>query len=192
MQEIPRVHAVANDEILAREDFLERAEQMTRRNGTVVAIHLRGRKTSALALLERGQALQQLRACRVIVNDRVDIALALKAAGVHLRADSLPIDRVRSLVGDAMWIGQSVHSYDEARAAAAAGANYLFLGSIFETPSHPGQPPLGPGAITRIAREVAIPVIAIGGIDPSNGQACYDHGAYGLAAIRSAWFWEEA
>jgi thiamine-phosphate pyrophosphorylase len=120
----------------------------------------------------------------VFVNDRADVALLAGARGIHLPADGLPTDRVRDLVGPDVWIGRSVHAPEEARRAAEAGADYVFLGPIWETPSHPGRPGLGPGII-----EHAQParVVAIGGVTPDRVASCLDAGAYGVAAVSALW-----
>ncbi|MBI4169237.1 MAG: thiamine phosphate synthase [Acidobacteria bacterium] len=105
--------------------------------------------------------------CRVIVNDRLDVALAAKAAGVHLPSDGLPIEGARRCSGKRFLIGRSVHSLAEARQAAREGAHYLFFGPIFATPSKtPYGPPQGTDALRRVVDAVEVPVWAIGGISP--------------------------
>ncbi len=127
---------------------------------------------------------------RVIVNDRLDVALAAGATGVHLRQKSLPAcDVVRWCRGgnapSGFLIGVSCHSIEEARQAENAGASYVFFGPVFDTPSkRPFGPPQGLAQLTEACRSVRIPVIAIGGVDETNGAECLRAGAAGIAAIR--------
>ena len=84
------------------------------------------------------------------------------------------------------WIGRSVHSIEEADAAVYEGADFLIVGSIYETPSHPAQPAAGPGLVSEVSR-LGVPVIAIGGVTPARARELRAAGAYGVAAIRSLW-----
>jgi thiamine-phosphate pyrophosphorylase len=127
---------------------------------------------------------------RVILNDRVDVALAARAGGVHLGSESLPVADVlrwcRRTNAPADWlIGVSCHSRDEAQKAEDGGASYVFFGPIFDTPSkRPFGPPQGISKLAEVCRTVAIPVIAIGGIHQANAGPCLEAGAAGVAAIR--------
>jgi len=121
---------------------------------------------------------------RVIVNDRADIALAAGAAGVHLRADSPPADRVRPIVPPGFLIGRSVHGEDEARRAAQSGADYLILGTIYPSASKPGETRwLGLNAVERVARTSPVPLLAIGGVTADKVGSVAAAGAAGFAAI---------
>jgi thiamine-phosphate pyrophosphorylase len=122
---------------------------------------------------------------RLFVNDRLDIALAVGAAGVQLRADSLPVAAARRLRSD-WWIGRSVHSLNEARAAHAEGADYLVVGPMYETSTHPGSTPLAMDTLRAVAR-LGLPVIAIGGVTADRVAELRRAGAYGVAAIRALW-----
>jgi thiamine-phosphate diphosphorylase len=118
---------------------------------------------------------------RVVINDRVDIALACGAHGVHLREDGIaPVD-ARRLGGPTFLIGRSVHSADAVRASAEA--DYLIAGPVFETVSKTGHPGLGPDGFRAIARSTRSPVLAIGGITPARGAELAMLGAAGVAAI---------
>jgi thiamine-phosphate pyrophosphorylase len=122
--------------------------------------------------------------CAVVVNDRLDVALAARAAGVHLPADGLPIEQVRRVAPKRFLIGCSVHSLAEARQAQTAGADYLFFGPVFETPSKAAfGPPQGPDALMRIVEGVRIPVWAIGGITPERATGLRGIKIAGVAAI---------
>ena len=123
-------------------------------------------------------------AARIVVNDRVDIALAAGADGVHLRADSPPAAAVRAMVPAGFLIGRSVHGEAEAIAAAGTGVDYLILGTIFPSVSKPaGVPSLGLEPLARAARAVRVPILAIGGISADNVGRVAAAGAAGVAAI---------
>jgi thiamine-phosphate pyrophosphorylase len=128
---------------------------------------------------------------RILVNDRLDVALAERAGGVHLGANSLSVRdanrlrEARSKLKPDFLLGVSCHSQAEAASAARDGADYLFFGPIFPTPSKAQHgPPQGPGRLAEVCRSVAIPVIAIGGITLANASLCLVAGAAGIAAIR--------
>ena len=121
-------------------------------------------------------------ATRVIVNDRADVAVTAGAAGVHLRADGPPVDRVR-LLGPPGWIvGRSIHTAEEAQLA--AGADYVIFGTVFSSRSKPADAPVA--GLERLRTTVAsstVPVLAIGGVSPAVAGACRAAGAAGVAAI---------
>lgn len=121
----------------------------------------------------------------MIVNDRVDLALAAGAAGVHLRGDSFPAPRVKSLVPPGFVIGRSVHSEEEAAASEREGSvDYLMFGTVFPSGSKPpGHPAAGLDALRRVTAAVRVPVIAIGGITPDRVADIMAAGAAGVAAI---------
>jgi len=126
---------------------------------------------------------------RSLVNDRLDVALAAGASGIHLGEKSLPLEAVaewrRSKGRAEFGIGVSCHSLESARAAERCGANYIFFGPIFETPSKAAfGPPQGIGRLSEICASVKIPVLAIGGVNLENAHACLAAGASGIAAIR--------
>jgi len=121
-----------------------------------------------------------------IVNDRVDIALAVEADGVHLGWQSLPFGVVRKLLGFEKLIGVSTHNRQEALQAQEYGADYITFGPIFDTPSKAGiLDPTGPEEILKIRSEIRIPVIALGGISEKNIEAVLHSGADGIAVISS-------
>lgn len=118
---------------------------------------------------------------RVVVNDRLDVALACGADGVHLRADSIAPADVRRLAPRPFLVGRSVHS--AAEAAAAAGCDYLIAGTAFPTSSKPGAPTLGVDGLRTIVRAAQIPVLAIGGVTPDRFTDLAATGAAGFAGI---------
>jgi len=122
---------------------------------------------------------------RVLVNDRLDVAMMAGAWGVHLPANALPCARARSIVPEPFVIGRSVHSVEEAWAEAAAGAcDYLLFGTVFASQSKPpGHPVAGLDALKAICAAVPIPVVAIGGMTAARARAVADAGAAGVAGI---------
>jgi thiamine-phosphate pyrophosphorylase len=121
---------------------------------------------------------------RVVVNERTDIALATRAQGVHLRADSISAARVRELAPADFLIGRSVHSRSEAVAAARSGVDYLVAGTVYPTASKPeGSPLLGLDGLRDLVRAVDVPVLGIGGVGADNVWDIAACGAAGVAAI---------
>ncbi|MEO8139745.1 MAG: thiamine phosphate synthase [Gemmatimonadota bacterium] len=190
MRPLPRLHAVTDAGVLARDDFGIQAAAIAA-GGASVALHARDRTASAVrltAVTERLMALSRPPEASVFVNARPDIAAALGAQGTQLGGSDLPPNEVRAAFSRSWrgWIGSSVHSVEEATRARDEGADYLLVGSIFETASHPGQRAVGPGLIAAIAR-LRLPVIAIGGMTVERAVVVRDAGAYGLAAISALW-----
>jgi len=148
-----------------------------------------------LALLTRAALAVPARQARkrstIVLNDRLDVALAEGAAGVHLPENSLPVAEVRSLAERCaapdrpFLVGASCHSLEAARSAADSGADYLFFGPVFPTPSKAAYgAPHGLAKLAELCRAVSLPVLAIGGIDAENAAWCLRSGASGIAAIR--------
>jgi thiamine-phosphate pyrophosphorylase len=129
-------------------------------------------------------------ATHIVVNSRLDVALAERASGVHLGEKSLPLAEAKRIVenrGDLkdFLIGVSCHSLEAARAAASGGADYLFFGPVFATPSKAAfGEPQGIARLAEVCRAVSIPVLAIGGVTLANAADCFIAGASGIAAIR--------
>ena len=123
--------------------------------------------------------------CRVVVNERVDVALAAGASGVHLRGRSFAASRVRAMVPAGFVVGRSVHTLAEARAAdAEGGCDYLIFGTVFASRSKPADHPIaGVDALAAVCRSVRLPVLAIGGVGPQNAEEVARAGAAGVAGI---------
>ena len=122
---------------------------------------------------------------RFIVNDHADIAAAVDADGVHLGQDDLPIEFARRLLGNNKLIGISTHDIVQAVAAEAAGADYIGFGPLFRTTTKDAGQTQGIHALSVVRQSVTLPIIAIGGISPSNVQDVIRSGADGVAAISS-------
>jgi len=118
-----------------------------------------------------------------IVNDRLDLALALGADGVHLGQDDLPPAAARALLRPGMILGLSTHSLEQARAAQAAGADYVAVGSMFPTGTKPDFQLVGPELIGKLRGEIGVPLIGIGGITHDNVAQVIRAGADGVAVI---------
>ena len=181
------MHAVTNDVICRGADFGIQAAAIAAA-GSAVAIHARAPdSTSAQQTIfaQRIAALTRPAEASVIVSARPDLAAAIDAQGVQLRASDLTVADARTVFGTG-WIGRSVHSEAEARAAVEEGADYLLVGTIFDSSSHPDQSASGLEMITTVAA-LGRPVIAIGGMSPERAAAARDAGAWGVAAISALW-----
>lgn len=186
---VPVVHAVTNDEVVVREDFIDVACAVMQVLGQRGALHLRaGRLTGARfqALAEGLAAAQALTGGWLVVNDRVDVALSTGARGVQLTSRSLTAVDARR-IAPAMAIGASVHDLDEGRAAAAAGADWLVAGHVFATVTHPGAPARGVSWVHALVRATTVPVIAIGGVRTDHAAELRRVGVHGVAVIRGIW-----
>jgi thiamine-phosphate diphosphorylase len=184
---LPRLHAITDDAVLADADVGIRAAAIAAA-GPAVALHVRARKSLGASLarsVTRFIALASPPEAAVFVNGRPDLALAVGAQGVQLGTRDLSVADARTVFPRG-WIGRSVHNVDESRAAVDEGPDFLLLGTIFVTPSHPGAPPLGLATLERVAG-LGLPVIAIGGITAESTASVRDAGAWGVAAVRALW-----
>lgn len=166
-------------------DLVDRIGAAARAGVHLVQIRQPGFEARALTeLTAAGVAAVHGTRTRVVVNDRLDVALAAGAHGVHLRGDSMPAARVRGTIGRHFLIGRSVHGVEEARAAAGERAlDYVIYGTVFATDSKPGARAVGADALAEVCAAVPIPVLAIGGITPERLGAVAAAGADGFAAI---------
>ncbi|MBA2377568.1 MAG: thiamine phosphate synthase [Rubrobacter sp.] len=153
--------------------------------GGVDIIQIREKSAvSALALFETANEILPVaheHGAAVSINDRLDVALATGADGVHLAGKSLPPDAARKLWGE--LLGVSIHSLEEAKSAVESGVDYVTFGHVYPTSSKPGMAPRGVRELARIVDNVSIPVVAIGGIEASNVDEVLSTGASGIAAI---------
>lgn len=157
--------------------------------GGIGAVQLRERDLPARQLLGLAadlRALTRTHGAALLINDRIDVALACGADGVHLPASSFAVGDARALLGPARLIGVSTHSVDEVARAAAAGADFAVLGPIFATPSKQRYgAPLGLAALRTARGQKAMPLFGIGGIEPHNADEVRGTGATGVAVIRA-------
>jgi thiamine-phosphate pyrophosphorylase len=155
--------------------------------GGADAIQLREKDASTLELIELGRALRDLtrrRGVLFIVNDRVDVALAVDADGVHVGQDDMPAPLARRLVGPDRIVGVSATTLAEAEQAARDGADYLGVGPIYPTGTKlDAKPATGVELIGQAKRATGMPVVGIGGIGPANAAEAVAAGADGVAVI---------
>ncbi len=179
-----RVYLVLDPALALGRSPVEIAEAALR--GGVTALQLRWKSGPLREMLRVGKALRDL--CRqhgvpFLINDRVDVAMALDADGVHLGQDDLPPEVARRLLGPHALIGVSARTPEQARAAEAAGADYLGTGSVFPTTSKANPILIGLEGLAAVVRSTRLPVVAIGGVNPGNAGACIRAGAVGVAVI---------
>ncbi|MBI2864658.1 MAG: thiamine phosphate synthase [Chloroflexi bacterium] len=153
--------------------------------GGVDVVHLREPGLDAHDILRLALALRESAGvgAALVINDRLDVALAAGADAVQLGGRSLPVTAVRALVGPRLAIGASVHGVEEAVRAEQAGADYLVLGTIYPSRSHPGFAGSGPSLVREVAARVSIPVFAIGGIVAENIAEVIGAGAQGAVVV---------
>jgi thiamine-phosphate pyrophosphorylase len=155
--------------------------------GGVRALQLREKDLPPRQLYPLARELRQLThqyGARLLINDRIDVALAADADGVHLTTTSLPIEVTRQLVGAERLIGVSTHNLDEAQAAADGGADFVVFGPVFFTPSKAAYgEPVGLDALRAVRAAVKLPLLAIGGIKQANLEPVLAAGADGVAVI---------
>ena len=153
----------------------------------VPAIQLRERDLSTkelVTLAREVQAVMASRTSQLLINDRIDVALALEGVGVHLRSNSLPVSVARQLLGAQRLLGISVHAVEEAVQMESQGADYIVLGPIYETPTKQMfGPPLGIHTLEKACRLVRIPIIGIGGVTAARVREMRRAGAFGVAVI---------
>jgi thiamine-phosphate pyrophosphorylase len=166
-------------------DDLVRAVAMAL-DGGVDWVQLRDKSASAASLYTQARQLLTVtrqHGARLSINDRLDVALAAEADGVHLAGQSLPVGEAVRLAAQRVLVGRSVHSLDEAIAAAGGGADYVTFGHVFPTTTHPGLPPHGLAELQAIVDAVDVPVLAIGGIAADNIEDVLSTGCAGVAVI---------
>jgi thiamine-phosphate diphosphorylase len=187
MRPLPRLHAITDARVLALQDLGVRAAAIAAA-GSAAALHVRDHGATGRRLTEITQRFVALAGppeSSVLVNGHPEIAQGCHAQGVQLRScDLTPADARRILPRG--WIGCSVHSSEEAARVVDAGADFLLLGPIFPTNSHPGDAGLGTAVLTATI-DLGVPVIAIGGMNPERASMVRDAGGYGVACIRALW-----
>ncbi|MEF8818524.1 MAG: thiamine phosphate synthase [Haloferacaceae archaeon] len=157
--------------------------------GGVDVVQLREKMTSARARYDLGRNLRALTreaGVALVVNDRVDIARAIEADGVHLGDDDLPVEVAREQLGEDAVVGRSVSTVEGAEAAEAAGADYLGVGAVYRTATkdtEPRQSAIGLDRVRAIRAAVDVPFVGIGGVDAGNATDVVAAGADGVAVV---------
>jgi thiamine-phosphate pyrophosphorylase len=178
---LPRIYPITDVEISG----LSHVDQVRMlRDAGATLVQLREKKLPALDFCDEAKAVTEL-GLTLIVNDRVDVALASNAAGVHLGQDDLPPDAARKLLGDDAIIGFSTHNVAQARIAATLPVDYIAIGPIFQTSTKTNpDPEVGLDGIRGVRDVIGnIPLVAIGGITAANAAAVIDAGADSVALI---------
>lgn len=156
-------------------------------DGGIRAVQLREKDLPGKELYRLADRMRKLTAgygARLLVNDRVDVAMAVGADGVHLGGSSIPASVARRLLGEGALIGCSTHNARELREAVEQGADFATFGPVYPTPSKAAYgPPVGVIALAKACRETAIPVFALGGVKKENAGEAIGAGAFGIALI---------
>ncbi|HVC20681.1 MAG TPA: thiamine phosphate synthase [Vicinamibacterales bacterium] len=180
-----RLPVVPEDEASRQDALIDQVAAAARAGVDLVQVREPDLEAGALAALVSRAVAAAGPATRIVVNERVDVALAAGAHGVHLRAASMDAARVRGITPPGFLIGRSVHGAAEARRVAAAGGlDYVLLGTVFPSRSKPdGHPVVGTAVLAETVRAVDLPVLAIGGVTIETAAEVAQAGAAGLAAI---------
>lgn len=180
-----RLYAITGEEFHPGRDVVEVMEEAIQ--GGVDIIQLRDKTSSKKAVLEKARRLKKLAAnygIPFIVNDHIDVALAVDASGVHVGQDDLPLPEVRKLLGPDKIIGVSTHKLEEALEAEKNGADYIGVGPIFPTYSKADVvDPVTTAYIREVKEHVTIPFVAIGGIKRHNVREVIEAGAEAVCVI---------
>ena len=156
-------------------------------SGGVTCIQLREKDCSTLEFIEQARAIKNFleeREVPLIINDRLDVALAVGADGVHLGQKDMPLEMARKIAGSSMLIGISAESVQDAVEAENGGADYLGVSPIYATPTKTDTaPPLGIQGLREIKNRVKIPLVGIGGLNNSNAAEVIRNGADGVAVV---------
>lgn len=181
--ELPPLHVVTDDATLARPDFLRAAAEVVHAGGPMIALHLRAPSASGIAVYRWAEALRMATreaGALLLVNDRVDVAVAVDADGVQLGQRGLIAADARALAGPERLIGVSVHAGEDA----GGDADFLLVGNVYATDSHPGRPGIGTAGLASFGRSA---LVAIGGVTPGQVAELREAGVRGVAAIRAVW-----
>ena len=181
---LPRLYLIADPDASTRRP-IEQAVREALAAG-VRMVQYRDKKRTVREAYRLACALRSLTSdarALFVINDRVDLALAVEADGVHLGQSDLPIDIARDILGPRRIIGISIHGVREAVEAETQGADYVAFGAVYATSSKKIGKPAGPGPIRQVAAAVSLPVFGIGGIRPEHCAELLESGAHGVAVI---------
>jgi thiazole tautomerase (transcriptional regulator TenI) len=190
---VPRLHLVTDDRVLASKGFLGRAREALDAGGPAIALHVRGPATPVRALLELcSTLLPQVRraGALLVVNDRVDLAASIGADGVQLAGHSLPCASVYALRTEGAlppWLRLGVSVHGPRAAASVPDADWLVVGTLYPTPSHPGRKGEGPVLLERVGGVARVPMLGIGGVTPDRVADVVAAGGHGVAVLGGAW-----
>jgi len=182
MKELPRLYAITNRAKYG-DNFMKTIEAILKRG--IRMVQLREKDLGGKALYDLAREVRSLTDrydALLLVNERLDVARAVGADGVHLPERSLPPSVVKTLFPD-MLVGYSAHSLESATYAEREGADFITLGPVFKTSSHPEAKPIGTLKLKEISEKVNIPIYALGGVTWDRIKLCYKNGAYGIAGI---------
>jgi thiamine-phosphate pyrophosphorylase len=185
MKRIGRLHALTDTTLQSRFDHLELAERMLA--GGADVIQFREKTAPTRLMIETARRMAEMcrrRGAQLLVNDRVDVAIAADADGVHLGQDDFPVALARELLGPDRIIGASVDTLEEAEAARRDGADYVGFGPIFPTGSKVNTGPVvGLEPLDDLIPKFPLPVVAIGGLDERNVEPVLRAGVHGIAVL---------
>jgi len=181
---LPKLYPIT-DTLISRLSHAQQVELLAA--GGASLVQLREKRAEPRQFYEaalEAMSIARTLGVRIIINDRVDIAMAVKADGVHLGQDDLPPDRARSLLGGSRIIGYSTHSLEQALAADLAAVDYIAIGPIFQTfTTEKPNPVVGLDAVREVRRSISNPLVAIGGITLETGSSVIEAGADSVAII---------
>jgi thiamine-phosphate pyrophosphorylase len=185
MKQIGRLHVLTDVALQSRFSHIELTRLAIAGGADTIQFRQKeGSTREMIAATREMKALCSQAGVMFIVNDRIDVALACEADGVHLGQDDFPIGLARKYLGEGLIIGGSAATMEEARSCLEEGADYIGFGPVYPTTSKDDAGPVsGNEILSRVAEEIPIPIIAIGGIIVSNAAALLRAGAYGIAVI---------
>lgn len=185
MNDVGRLHVLTDTVLQTRFSAVELARLAIR--GGADVIQFRQKDGATNQMIDTARQLKAVCAgagVDLIINDRIDVAMAIDADGVHLGQDDFPINKARRMLGPGMIIGGSADSLEEALQCQAEGADYVGFGPVFSTTSKDDAGPVaGLEALARVAAGLRIPVVAIGGVNAGNAAQIMAAGAHGVAVI---------
>jgi thiazole tautomerase (transcriptional regulator TenI) len=186
---VPVVHAVTSDEIVARADFIDVACGVMHALGARGALHLRASRLAGARLQQIGEALaaaQTITGAWLVVNDRVDVALVVRARAAQLTSRSLLMADARR-AAPSLALGASVHDITEGIESAEHGADWLVASHVFAPAAQPSVAGNGMTFVEQLVAATTVPLIAIGGVRPQHCRALRMAGVHGVAVIRGIW-----
>ena len=182
---VPCLCLVADCSVVSVNEIPDRVRSAV--DGGVSMVQLRAKEMPGGLMLSLAREMEDVIGGRaaLLINERVDVAAVAPAGGVQLGEAALSASSARQLLPAGSLIGRSVHSVEGALQATSDGADFLVVGTMFATRSHPGEEPAGPGLLRQVAGRCDLPLIGIGGITPENVDSVIEAGASGVAVIRS-------